>query len=187
MTHIEKAHDLRPAGGVGPGWTWFVALGCAFVVLGLIAGSHLLLATVVTVYYLGCLMVLAAILQVVQSFRLTRWSGFFLWLLSGLLYAAAGAVTFMNPALASAVLTLFLALFIAAAGIARIWLGARAMSESGRGWIVASGILSTGVGLVLLMGWPVNSAWVLGLVLAIDLIVHGGALIGIGVLLRTMR
>ncbi|MGO4286363.1 HdeD family acid-resistance protein [Bosea sp. TAB14] len=187
MTHIDKSHGVILADDIRTAWAWFLALGAAFIVLGLIASSHLLLATIVTVYYLGASMIIAGVLQIVQSCRLTRWTGFILWLLSGLLYVVAGIVTFTNPALASSALTLLLALFTAASGIMRIWLGAGAMSERGWGWIVASGVLSTAVGLIFLVGWPVNSAWLLGLVLSIDLIFQGCALVGTGVRLKSMN
>lgn len=187
MTYIDKSHGASPADGIHAAWGWFIALGAVFIILGLIASSHLLLATIVTVYYLGASMIVAGALQIIQSFRLTHWGGFILWLLSGLLYVVAGVMTFMNPALASSAMTLLLALFTAASGITRIWLGAGAMSERGWGWIVASGVLSTVVGLIFLVGWPVNSAWLLGLVLSIDLIFQGCALVGIGFRLKSMN
>lgn len=185
MTQIDKVHDALPLATLRAGWGWFVALGLAFITLGLIASSHLLLATIVTVYYIGALMVLAGVLQVAQSFQLKQWGGFLLWLASGILYAAAGIMAFLNPALASSALTLLLALFTAASGIARTWLGAGGMSEPGWGWVVASGVLSTIVGLTLLLGWPVNSSWVLGLVLAVDLIFQGCAMLAAGLRLRS--
>lgn len=92
-----------------------------------------------------------------------------------------------NPVLASSVLTLLLALSTAASGIVRIWLGAGTMPERGWGWIVASGVLSTVVGLIFLIGWPVDSAWLLGLVLCIDLIFQGCALVGLGLRARAGR
>lgn len=187
MTHIDRSHGAIAADGIRAAWGWFVVLGAVFIILGLIASSHLLLATIVTVYYLGAAMIMAGILQLVQSFRLARWSGFILWLLNGLLYVGAGIMSFMNPALASSALTLLLALFTAASGITRIWLGAGAMSERGWGWIVASGVISTVVGLLVLVGWPVNSAWLLGLILSIDLVFQGCALLGTGFRLRSMN
>ena len=187
MTEIDRSQAIAPAAELRAAWGWFVMLGGAFVALGLLAGSHLLLATLVTVYYLGLLMMAAGVLQIVQALRRTRWGSSLLWLLSGILYAVAGALTVMNPVLTSSVLTLLLALSTAASGIVRIWLGAGAMSERGWGWVVASGSLSTMVGLIFLIGWPVNSAWLLGLVLCIDLIFQGCALLGIGLRVRMGR
>lgn len=184
MTHIDRSQGRSEVDSDHFAWLWFVVLGAAFIALGLIASSHLLIATVVTVYYLGAAMMLAAAFQIVQSFRATHWSGFILWLLSGLFYVGAGAATFMNPFLASSSMTLFLALFAATSGIMRIWLGVGAISERGWGWMFASGVLSTAVGLIVLISWPLNSAWLLGLILSIDLILQGCALVGMGLELK---
>ena len=166
-------------------WGWFLLLGIIFVILGAIAVSNLLYATIVTVYYVGLLMIVAGIAQIVQSLRIKTWGGFFLWLLSGLLYAGAGIIAFANPLLASAILTLLLALLTIASGLMRLWLGFQAQSEHGWGWIIASGIVTTLAGLIFVLGWPVNSLWLLGLVLSIDLVFQGLTLIGLSLRLRT--
>lgn len=165
-------------------WGWFVALGVIFIALGAVAASNLLLATIATVYYVGALMIVAGVMQIVQSFRVKSWGGILLWILSGVLYAVAGVMTLMNPLLASSVFTLMLALLTIASGVVRLWLGFRARADHGWGWMIASGAVTTIAGLVFLLGWPVNSLWLLGLVLAIDLIFQGCALVGLGLRFR---
>jgi uncharacterized membrane protein HdeD (DUF308 family) len=166
-------------------WGWFVGLGVVFIGLGAIAVSNLFMGTIATVYYVGALIAVAGVIQIIQSFRVTTWGGFLLWLLSGVLYAAAGVMIVMNPLLASFALTLLLALLTAASGVSRLWLGFQTRSEHGWGWIAASGLVTTIAGLIFLLGWPVNSLWLLGLLLSIDLIFQGCALIGLGLRLRT--
>ncbi|TPK82580.1 HdeD family acid-resistance protein [Mesorhizobium sp. B2-4-12] len=186
MTNAYQASTLPGAFAEARArWGWFLVLGIIFVVLGAIAVSNLLFATIVTVYYVGMLMIVAGVAQIVQSMRVKSWGGFFLWLLSGLLYAVAGVMTFANPLLVSAILTLLLALLTIASGLMRLWLGFQAKSEQGWGWIVASGVVTTIAGLVLVLGWPVNSLWLLGLVLSIDLVFQGLTLIGLSLRLRT--
>ncbi|MCC8952809.1 HdeD family acid-resistance protein [Bradyrhizobium sp. Pear77] len=165
-------------------WSWFVGLGLIFIVLGAVAAGNLLLATIVTVYYVSAGMIVAGVMQIVQSLRVKTWGGFLWWMLSGVLYTAAGVVTSMNPLLASVFLTLMLALLTVASGVARLWLGFQARTDHGWGWIVASGVVTAIAGLVFLLGWPVNSLWLLGLVLAIDLVFQGCALVGLGLRFR---
>ena len=57
-------------------------------------------------------------------------------------------------------------------------------AEQGWGWIVAAGLISVLAGLIIAMGWPVNSLWVLGLFLAIDLIFQGWTFIAVGLALK---
>ena len=52
------------------------------------------------------------------------------------------------------------------------------------GWIVAAGIVTILAGLVIATGWPVNSLWVIGLFLGIDLLFQGWSYIAIGLALR---
>ncbi len=56
------------------GWGWFIALGVVLLVLGGIAFANILLATVVSVYYVGILMLLGGIAQIVQAFRAEGWA-----------------------------------------------------------------------------------------------------------------
>jgi len=166
-------------------WAWFLALGITFIGLGSIAIGNLVLATIATVYYVGILMTIAGVVQLFHAFSIRTLNGFFFWLLGCVLYLAAGVMTLMNPLLASFVLTLLLGLLAAASGLSRIWLSFHVKTRHGWGWIVASGVVTTLTGLVFLLGWPVNSLWLLGLVLAIDLIFQGCALVGLAAKLRT--
>jgi uncharacterized membrane protein HdeD (DUF308 family) len=47
-----------------------------------------------------------------------------------------------------------------------------------------AGIISILLGLMIAMGWPVNSLWVLGIFLAIDLVFQGWSFIAIGLALK---
>jgi uncharacterized membrane protein HdeD (DUF308 family) len=78
-----------------------------------------------------------------------------------------------------------LGLLAASSGLSRIWLSLHARARHGWGWIAASGMVTILTGLVFLLGWPVDSLWLLGLVLAIDLIFQGCALLGLAARLRT--
>jgi uncharacterized membrane protein HdeD (DUF308 family) len=105
--------------------------------------------------------------------------------LSGGLYAAAGLFAFINPLLASSILTILMAIALIVAGAFRIWVGFRLSPLGGWGWIVIGGLVTLIAGLVIAAGWPVNSLWILGLVLAVDLVMQGLALIAFGVLVKS--
>ncbi|RUU44354.1 HdeD family acid-resistance protein [Mesorhizobium sp. M6A.T.Ce.TU.002.03.1.1] len=165
-------------------WGWFVGLGVLLLILGGIAFGNLFIATVASVYVVGWLMLMAGVIEIMHALGVKTWSRFFYWLLSGLLYAVAGFFAFYNPLLASAVLTFLLAVALLASGVLRAWVGYKHRPAKGWGWLVAAGIISALAGLVIAMGWPVNSVWVLGLFLAIDLIFQGWAFIAVGLALK---
>lgn len=175
----EAIHETRAK------WGWFVFLGILLLIFGGIAFGNLVIATVASVYLVGTLMLIGGVVEIIHSFGVKSWGGFFLWLLSGLLYAIAGFLAFYNPLLVSVVLTFLLAVSLIASGLLRLWIGIRDRSASGWGWIVAAGIVTILVGLIIASGWPVNSLWVLGLFLAIDLIFQGWTFIAFGITLRS--
>ncbi len=165
-------------------WGWFVALGILLLLFGIIAFGNLFIATVASVYLVGWMMLFAGVVEIIHAFGVKTWGRFFYWLLSGLLYAVAGFFAFYNPLLASTVFTFLLAVALLAAGLLRIWVGYQHWSEKGSGWIVTGGVVTALAGLVIAMHWPVNSLWVLGLFLAIDLVFQGWTFIAFGLALK---
>ena len=165
-------------------WGWFVVLGIVTLIVGVIAIGNLLVATVASVYFVGFMMLIAGGFEIVQSFGVKSWGGFLWWLLGGLLYAVAGFMAFSNPLLASSVLTLVSGCQPDRFGLVRVWIGYRHWATQGSGWIIAAGIITALAGLVIAIGWPVNSLWVLGMFLAIDLIFQGWTCIALGLSLR---
>ncbi|GAA2846566.1 uncharacterized membrane protein HdeD (DUF308 family) [Aminobacter aminovorans] len=176
--------DQMPQGDVAAlrsKWGWFVLLGVALTVLGVVAAGNLMIATVASVYFVGWLMILAGVFEIIHAFGIKNWGGFLLWLLGGVLYIVAGFLAFSNPLLASAILTLFLAASLVASGLMRIWMGIKGRGLlSSWGWIVAAGVVTLLAGIVIAIGWPVNSLIVLGAFLAIDLIFQGISYIAFG-------
>jgi uncharacterized membrane protein HdeD (DUF308 family) len=168
-------------------WGWFVALGVGLIILGVIALGNLFLATVATVFYIGAMMLVAGIVQIVHAFKVKTWSRFFYWFLSGIFYAVAGGIALYDPLVAGAAVTLLLAVALVVAGAFRIWVGLHARPEPGWGWIVATGVLTLLVGIVVYAAWPGNSLFLLGAILAIDLLIQGLGFISCGLALRARR
>ncbi len=175
---LHKLHDK---------WGWFLAFGLLALVGGTLALANLLLATVASVFYLGALMLIAGIMHLVHAFQVKEWQDWLYWGLSGALYTLAGFLAFANPALTAAVFTLVMAVALMAAGLVRLWAGNRMRPMKGTGWIMIGGVITALAGLVIMVGWPVNSVWVLGLFLAIDLIFQGWALVAVALAAKNAR
>ncbi|EYR79183.1 MULTISPECIES: HdeD family acid-resistance protein [unclassified Shinella] len=175
---------MNPLSDVRAKWGWFVALGVVLLVFGGIAAANLFWATVASVYYVGMLMIVGGAVHLAHAFQVKAWRETIAWALSALLYLAAGVLAFVNPVLTSAVLTLLMAAALLVAGLFRIFAALRVRPEKGWGWLLAGGIVTALAGLVFLIGWPVNSLWLLGLFLAFDLAMQGWALIAFGLALR---
>ncbi|MFG1478515.1 HdeD family acid-resistance protein [Xanthobacter sp. V4C-4] len=171
-------------GAIRANWGWFVALGIAFVVLGLIALGHVLLFTLGVTIYVGALILVGGVVQVIHAFRVQGWGQFFYWLLAGVLYVVAGGLIMYNPALGAGVITLLIGVALAVEGIVRIAAGIGSRPGNGWGWIVFSGLITLLLGAIIIAQWPVNSLYILGLFLGIDLIVNGVGTFFFGLALR---
>ena len=183
---MTALHDLGPATTqLRSRWWLFVILGALLLVLGFLALANQFTATVASVYYIGVLMLTAGIAQIIHSFNVRGWGSFAFWLLGGLVYAVAGVSAFYNPLLAASVFTLVLAVTLVLAGLMRLTAGLQHRDEKGWGWIVTSGAVTLLAGIVIALGWPVNTLWVLGLILAVDLTMQGAALVAFGVGLKS--
>ncbi|MAA99222.1 MULTISPECIES: HdeD family acid-resistance protein [Parvibaculum] len=165
-------------------WTWFVALGVVLILSGFVAAANLLAATVASIFVVGVAMIAGGAANVVLSLRARTWSRFFLWLAASLLYVGAGILIFVNPLLASVIFTLTTAIALVISGALRVWVGLSVRPNNGWGWIVASGVLALIAGLIIATGWPVNSLWVIGLFLSLDLLLHGWAYVILGLRLK---
>jgi uncharacterized membrane protein HdeD (DUF308 family) len=165
-------------------WGWIVALGAVYVFAGVIALGSILTATVVSVFLVGIMMIIAGVAEVIGAFQVKSWGKFLLWLLLGMLYIAAGFVTFQNPLLAAVFLTLFLGAALVVSGIMRIILAFSVQQEAPWIWVLLSGAVTLVLGCVILARWPVSSLYILGLFLGIDLILAGAGWIGLGLGLR---
>ena len=91
---------------------------------------------------------------------------------------------FDNPLLTAVWLTLILGAALVASGVMRVFLGFNMKGGTPWGWVVASGLITLLLGVIILIHWPVSSLYVLGIFLGVDLVFAGATWIGLGLGLR---
>ena len=161
-------------------WGWIVALGVVYLIAGFIALGSVAMATVVSVFIVGVMMIIAGVAEVFSAFQMKSWGKFLLWALLGVLYIFAGFVTFENPLLAAALLTLLLGISLVASGLVRIYLAFSMKREAPWMLVLLSAVITLLIGLLILAHWPVSSLYILGLFLGIDLVMAGAGWIALG-------
>ena len=161
-------------------WGWFVGLGVLSIVAGVIALGNVMAGTLVSVLFIGAMMIVAGAAHIIHAFRVRAWGEFALWLLTGLLYTAAGVLVVYNPLLGASVFTLFIGFMLIASGVMRIVVAFRLRGTDGWVWMVLAGLVTLLLGLIITLHWPVDSLWVLGMFLGIDLIFSGVSLVAFG-------
>jgi len=163
---------------------WIVALGVVYLLAGFIALGSVVMATVASVLVVGVMMIIAGVAELINAFQIKSWGKFLIWALLGVLYIVAGFATFENPLFAAVLLTLILGASLVASGVVRIFLAFNMKRETPWIWVALSGVVTLLLGLLILARWPINSIYILGLFLGIDLIMAGAGWIGLGFGLR---
>lgn len=161
-----------------------ITLGIALVVLGLLALAYVVGATLVSVVYVGVLMLAGGVLHLFHAWSVKGWSSFLLWTITGLLYLLAGVFAVVNPLEGAAILTLLFGATLIGTGALRLWIWAQNRAQKGAGWMAISALMSLAVGLIIASGWPDNSVWVLGLILGVELLTQGWAALLLGLALK---
>jgi uncharacterized membrane protein HdeD (DUF308 family) len=174
----QRPHSLEDdLHGLKEGWVWFLVLGIALVILGIVAISSAFITTLVTVTVLGMLILAAGIAQVISAFWSPRWSGLFLSLLIGLLYVVVGFMLIDSPIQAAAGLTLLIAVFLIMGGIFRI---ASSMVLRFRHWGLSllNGVISLMLGIIIwrhMLDEDHAFLWVIGIFVGIEILFSGAA------------
>lgn len=154
-------------------WKGLVAFGVVSALLGLMALVLTVTATLASVLMIGVFMIVAGITELMVGFRMRSWRRFIVWELAGVLYIVAGGFAVLAPEVASVVITLMLGAGLVATGILRIVFGFQVGSSPSRSMLLLSGAVTGLLGLVIVLGWPANSAFILGTLLGIDLLFNG--------------
>ena len=129
----SSLHSLRTK------WGWAVALGVVLILCGIIALLSVVEATAVTVIWVGAMMIVAGVVEIVHGVQMKGWGRATLWLIAGALYVIGGVFAVFNPLLASVVLTLILAIALIIAGGVRVVLGFHLRGGGHSGWVILSG------------------------------------------------
>ena len=162
-------------------WASIAAFGALLVILGLAALLFSVTATSATVTLNGIFFLIAGIAEIGIGMHSRRWGRFFLWVIGGFLYIAAGVLCIANPTLASPDLTLMLGAGLIAAGAARVYLVSRLPVCQPRLVVLLAAGATIFLGLIIVSRWPSDSLYVIGILLGVDLLLHGSGWVSFGV------
>jgi uncharacterized membrane protein HdeD (DUF308 family) len=157
---------------------WDVVLGILLVIGGFVLLGNSVFATAVSVLFLGWMaLILGVVLIVAALFSIGR-GGAWLPALGGALIGVLGLVILRNPAATAVTLTLIAGALFLTGGVAR--LAAAAVVPEARGILIFGGIVSAALGLVVLFNLWSASLTLLGVLLGIQVLVEGLAILLLG-------
>jgi len=166
---------------------WLQTLGIVMMVLGAIALFATFTVTLATVVLFGLLLLVGGMAQLVHAVaprsHNVGWEVF-----GGILYVAAGGLLVFDPISGAIGLTLLLAIFFLAIGLLRLTLGlqTRKLGAIGGGGLLLTGGLDLALGILIVLGWPDISMWVIGLFVGIELVAAGAVILFFSAALRRM-
>jgi uncharacterized membrane protein HdeD (DUF308 family) len=168
-------------------WVLFLIEGIVLVGLGILAIIVPPLATITFTLFLGWLFLISGIMGLITTFWARHSPGFWWSLLSAVLAIAAGIVLLIEPLRGAITLTLLLIVFFIIEGVLSIMYALEHKKElSGRwGWMLVSGIIDLILAGIILIGLPGTAAWALGLLVGINMLFGGSALIAMALHART--
>jgi uncharacterized membrane protein HdeD (DUF308 family) len=157
----------------------FLAEGIVLVILGILAVMAPAIASVAATVFFGWILLISGVAGLITTLRGRQLPGFWWSLLSALVGIVAGALLLGWPLQGTVSLTAVLIAFLFIEGIVTLFYALEHRSAlSGRwGWVLASGIIDVGLGVLLLAGLPGTALWALGLIVGINLLFGGWALI----------
>ena len=180
-------------------WTLFLFEGVSLVSLGLLAIIIPSIASSAATLFIGWLFVVSGVIGLVTTFWARHIPGFWWSLVSALLGLLVGAVLIADrsndlygglmgwPLEAVGPLRMVLVLFFLVEGGASIMFAFEHRRQfSGRwAWMMASGALDICLAAIIIFDLPGTSAWTMGLLIGINMIVGGASLIAMGLHARS--
>jgi uncharacterized membrane protein HdeD (DUF308 family) len=175
---IQQVRE-RVSGAVSRHWKMFLFEGIVLLILGTLAVLAPVIASVAATVFFGWLLLVSGVVGLIATLRARGAPGFGWSLVSALLGIVAGGLLLFYPLQGTLSLTAVLIAFLVVEGVVSIMYALEHRSAlSGRwGWMLASGILDVALGIFLFLGLPGTALWALGLLIGINMLFGGWALV----------
>ena len=160
-------------------WVLFLVEGVVLLVLGATAVVLPPIATLAVTILFGWLFLVSGIVGLVTTFWMRHVPGFWWSLFSAALGIIVGAMLLASPVTGALSLTLVLIAFFLIEGAVSIMFALDHRRElSGQwGWMLMSGIIDLILAMMIFAGLPSTAVWAVGLLVGINMIFGGVALI----------
>ncbi len=163
---------------------WLLTLGVILIIVGFAAICLPFIATLAVELLIGWVLVIGGIVKAIHSFSSQRWGQPFLRLIVALIYLAVGILMLVYPLQGVLTLTLVLAILFLLEGLFKIIAAVQLRAVLSWGWMFFSGILALIIGGLIWACWPSSAIWAIGLLVGINIIFGGWAMVMISLAAR---
>jgi uncharacterized membrane protein HdeD (DUF308 family) len=158
-------------------WKLFLFQGVVMIVLGLLAVCAPVLATLAVDIYMGWLLLISGVIGLVALISTHHVHAFVWSLITAALSIAVGILLIMKPVQGAISLTFVLTAFFIIEGIFQtaIAIASRQVMAGTWVWMLLSGLSDLVLAAIIIMGWPGTAVWALGLLVGVNLLLSGCA------------
>jgi uncharacterized membrane protein HdeD (DUF308 family) len=162
-----------PAAIVRQASMWSIVWGVLLILFGMMAIGSPFLAAVAVNVVIAWLIVFAGAVHLILAFH-AHGAGSLIWkLLVGVAYLFFGVYLIRHPVLGVASLTLMLASLFLIEGILNVVLFFKMRSLGGSSWVLADGVITLLLGLMIYLQWPSSALWAIGTLVGVSMIISG--------------
>jgi uncharacterized membrane protein HdeD (DUF308 family) len=182
----EQGIERAVASAIYAHWKLFLIEGIILAILGVAAIVVPPIATLAFELVIGWLFLISGIVGLITTFWMRNAPGFWWSLLSAVVAIAAGLVLLRWPISGTLSLTFVLIAFFVMEGIITIMYAIDHRNQlTGRwGWMLASGVVDLILAGIIFAGLPGSATWALGLLVGINMVFGGTAMIGMALAAR---
>lgn len=173
-----------PQGPVAALDRWCLAVGGILAVLGAASIAAPWAASTVVDYLVGGALLAAGLSQVGMAAGTLTWRGFWVTLLCGVLSVVAGTAMLAIPVEGVHALVTFLGIVILFEAVAKLTAAFSVPRDFPWGWLLVDGLVTTLIGTILLLSRPLEAGILLGIMVGVNLLSSGIALLASGIWLR---
>ena len=155
---------------------WYLVQGGLMILAGILALVYPAISSVAVVFFIGWLLIFSGIFQGISLIGARQVPHFWLQLISVALFIVVGALFLRNPGESLLTLTLLLIVFFLIEGMSKVIFALTIRPFPNWGWVLVSGIVGILLAFYLWASIPVSAAWLLGVLLGIELICEGAAI-----------
>jgi uncharacterized membrane protein HdeD (DUF308 family) len=165
MRETVKRHSL-----------WYLIKGVLLVVAGVLAVIFPAISSTAFIVILGWLLIISGVVQGIGLIGAGQVPHFWLELISVVLALLVGFLLLRDPTQGLQTITLLLIVFLMIQGISKVVFALTIRPFPNWGWVLASGLLGVVLSMVLWGSLPGTAAWLIGLLVGIELIGEGAAI-----------
>lgn len=155
-----------------------VLLACTLILLGIFILTNSIIVTAFSVMVIGWAAIISGLISLLESFFKRRGARLITGIVSGALLLALGIMILRNPVAGALSLTIVLGLAFFVRGITSVATGI--VSPVGRVVLIAGGLLSVVLGIIVLANLATMTMTLLGILLGVELIVAGATMLATG-------